>query len=87
LAWVDSLQGSSAYALAHLPTGAAALHHHDNKTMNYEEAAACGYAWSNDQGESKIEEEKRLAEFHRFKFRQPPSDCAPRQKDGTPTFN
>jgi len=55
--------------------------------MNYEEAAACGYAWSNDQGESKIEEEKRLAEFHRFKFRQPPSDCAPRQKDGTPTFN
>ena len=27
--------------------------------MNYEEAAANGYAWSNDQGESKIEEEKR----------------------------
>ena len=27
--------------------------------MNYEDAAACGYAWSNDQGESKIEEENR----------------------------
>ena len=33
--------------------------------MNYEEAAANGYAWSNDQGESKVEEEKRLAQAWR----------------------
>ena len=26
-------------------------------------------------------------DFKRFKFSRPPRDCAPRQKDGTPTFN
>ena len=39
--------------------------------MNYEDAAACGYAWSNDQGESKIEEEKRLATYKIVRFKYP----------------
>ena len=34
-----------------------------------------------------MEENKDKSDYYRFKFAPPPRDCAPRQKNGTPTTN